>query len=95
MDLGLGDESGSGGSGMGLDTRRELVHEGTGQVVARWIENDGSSAMKTGRFEFVGAGAAGVYGSQWEIMAVISVLRIWHEDYHTTKAMVDALAGGG
>lgn len=48
---------------------------------------------KTGQFEFVGCVASGVYGPQWEIMVVISVLQIWHEDYHAAKSVMDALGG--
>jgi hypothetical protein len=86
--------------GLGMDMSddltggaRELIWDRSGEVVARWIDDDGMSSTKTGRFEFVGSGGSGVLGSRWEIMAVISVLRIWHEDYHTAKAVLEAVGG--
>ena len=89
MDMGLGGKD----EDLSLSTKRELIHDTSGEVVARWIEHDGSSMSKTGNFEFIGMGASGVFGPQWEIMAVISALRIWHEDYHASKAVMEALGG--
>jgi hypothetical protein len=70
---------------LGLDTKRELFCESSGEVVARWTENAGSSMTRTSFFKFIDAGAADHYGPQWEIIAVISCLQILHEEYHATK----------
>ena len=98
LDGGMG--SSSGGSGLGdslsmdLDNKRELRREGSDEVLAVWMENQGTSMSKVGTFQFVNAGAAGAFGPQWEIMAVMSVLRIWHEDYNTAKQVMKAIGGG-
>jgi hypothetical protein len=87
---------GTGGNLWSLKERRELIRtDGGCEVVATWSEGSGLSLTKTGSFRFVGSGATGVFGPQWEIMVVVSVLRIWHEDYHATKTIADVLGGGG
>lgn len=80
--------------GMSTESKRELVRGE--EVVAVWTDDDGMSGSmtNTGAFEFVGRGASGAFGPQWEIMAVVSVLRIWHEDYYVAKKVADALGGG-
>jgi hypothetical protein len=79
-----------------IKNRRELVRvDARDEIVAVWTEGSGMTSLtKTEEFKLVGNGCTGAFGPQWEIMAVVSVLWIWHEDYHAAKAIVGALGGG-
>ncbi|RYP24175.1 hypothetical protein DL765_000670 [Monosporascus sp. GIB2] len=74
-------ESGpQGGSGGETAQRSEGVTSDGKEIVAVWAHNTPWNATKTFKMEFRGSAASGVLGERWEIMAVVTALRLWYLD---------------
>lgn len=49
------------------------------EIVAVWALNTASLSMtKAFKFQFMGSGALGQLGERWEVMAVVTALRLWY-----------------
>ncbi|RYP72787.1 hypothetical protein DL771_003971 [Monosporascus sp. 5C6A] len=66
-----------GASGGGRAQRSDGVTSDGKEIVAVWAQNASLSMTKAFKMEFRGSAALGTLGERWEIMAVVTALRLW------------------
>ncbi|KAI0019751.1 hypothetical protein F4780DRAFT_793044 [Xylariomycetidae sp. FL0641] len=74
----------------GKEEEKEEEEEEGEEVVAAWAYNKSLSLTKAWKFRFLGAGVAGELGPRWEVVALISALRVWGIELETSSSAVVA-----